>query len=71
MRTQLRIDGMHCEHCAKAASKALRTLPGVTEVFVDLAGKTALVESTVPLEEAAARAALKKEDFTLVSVQKL
>lgn len=71
MKTQLRIDGMHCEHCAKAASNAIKALPGVTAVSVDLAGKAALVESAVPLDEAAARAALEKEEFTLVSVQKL
>ena len=71
MKTQLRIDGMHCEHCAKAASNALKALPGVTAVSVDLADKAALVESAVPLDEAAARAALEKEEFTLVSVQKL
>ena len=46
-------------------------LPGVTAVSVDLADKAALVESAVPLDEAAARAALEKEEFTLVSVQKL
>ena len=71
MKTQIRIDGMHCEHCAKAASKALGALPGVSSVSVDLTNKAALVQSVMPLDEKAVRAALEKEEFTLVSMQEV
>ncbi|WP_298068362.1 heavy metal translocating P-type ATPase [uncultured Mailhella sp.] len=39
------IEGMHCMHCSGAVEKALRAVPGVREVSVDLASKTATVEA--------------------------
>jgi copper chaperone len=43
-KTVLRVDGMSCEHCVKAITKAVGGLPGVSSVAVDLAGKTVTVE---------------------------
>jgi copper chaperone len=34
----LRVEGMSCEHCAKAVTQAAGKLPGVAEVNVDLKG---------------------------------
>ena len=31
--TQLKIDGMTCQHCVAAVEKALAEVPGVTEVI--------------------------------------
>jgi copper chaperone len=36
----LRVEGMSCEHCVKAVTKAAGELPGVTDVEVDLQGGT-------------------------------
>lgn len=38
-----KINGMACENCAGRVEKALGALPGVSEVIVDLAAKTATV----------------------------
>lgn len=43
-KTVLKVDGMSCEHCIKAITKAVGALPGVSGVSVDLAGKTVAVE---------------------------
>lgn len=40
----LNVDGMSCEHCVKAIKKAVGSLPGVSNVSVDLKGKTVTVE---------------------------
>lgn len=32
------VNGMHCEHCAAAVTKAMRAVPEAGEVKVDLAG---------------------------------
>ncbi len=55
------VTGMTCGHCEQAVSSELRTLDGVTDVFVDLvAGGTSsvTVTSTQPLEQAQVAAAL-------------
>lgn len=37
------VRGMSCGHCQAAVDKALRAVPGVQEVSVDLKGETATV----------------------------
>lgn len=44
MATILKVDGMSCEHCVKAVTKAVGALPGVTAVAVDLQAKTVTVD---------------------------
>ena len=39
----LNVDGMMCEHCVKAITKAVGALPGVNGVTVDLQAKTVTV----------------------------
>ena len=51
------VNGMTCDHCVRAVTAAVRTLPGVTDVSVDLAGGTLSVigepqPSASTLEEA-------------------
>jgi len=40
----LKVDGMSCEHCVKAITKAVGTLPSVSNVSVDLNAKTVTVQ---------------------------
>ncbi|MDR1044091.1 MAG: copper ion binding protein [Candidatus Adiutrix sp.] len=42
--TILKVDGMSCEHCVKAITKAVGALSGVANVAVDLGAKTVTVE---------------------------
>lgn len=44
--TVLHVEGMACEHCVKAVTKAVTALEGVNGVMVDLQGKTVTVEHT-------------------------
>lgn len=46
-RTVLKIDGMMCGHCKMAVEKALKILPGVDDVQVNLDTKEAVVTGTV------------------------
>lgn len=53
-KTVLKVDGMSCEHCVKAITKAVGALEGVDEVKVDLAEKTVTVAhdgAKVPLNK--------------------
>lgn len=43
--TTLQLDGLHCGHCVKSVEKALTEFASVSDVKVDLASQTAVVES--------------------------
>ncbi len=53
MTTELKIEGMMCEHCKKHVTDALSKMDGVTEVKVDLEAKSAKVTAgrEIPMEE--------------------
>jgi copper chaperone len=40
----LHVNGMSCEHCKNAVTKAVSALPGVSSVDVDLNAKTVTVQ---------------------------
>jgi copper chaperone len=44
VKTVLNVEGMSCDHCVKAITSAVGSLPGVSAVKVDLAAKTVTVE---------------------------
>ena len=46
MKKTVKIEGMMCQHCVKAATKALEAVEGVTGVTVSLEEKQAVVEGT-------------------------
>ncbi len=49
-----KIQGMTCGGCAKHVEKALRSVPGVTGVVVDVAQGSAAVDGTASFEAMAA-----------------
>ena len=68
MKKSITIEGMNCGHCTASVEKALRAVPGVVAVAVDLASKTA----TLDVEEGVADAVLEKvvtdSGFTVVGI---
>lgn len=61
--TTIRIDGMKCQHCAKATQKALEEL-GATGVSIDLTKGEARYEGILEKEEL--RRTIAEKGFTLV-----
>jgi copper chaperone len=43
-KTVLNVEGMSCEHCVNAVTKAVGALPGIAGVAVDLDAGTVTVE---------------------------
>jgi copper chaperone len=43
-KTAIKVDGMSCEHCVNAITKAVEALPGIASVAVSLAEKSVAVE---------------------------
>lgn len=58
---QLQVSGMTCGHCVSAVSKAVRAVPGATEVHVDLASGEVTVEGSP--DENAVRRAIAEEGY--------
>jgi copper chaperone len=63
------VSGMTCGHCAGAVTEELRTLPGVTDVAIDLvAGGTSTVQVTsdAALDRARVAEAVDEAGYELV-----
>lgn len=59
---KLKITGMTCNHCVRAATQALESVPGVTKAEVTLEPGEALVHGEAPLD--ALIAAVAEEGYT-------
>ena len=62
--TVLKIEGMTCMHCKMTVEKALKRVPGVTGVQVDLGKKQAVVAGSP--EEASVAKAVADAGFKVV-----
>ncbi|EEO27957.1 heavy metal translocating P-type ATPase [Oxalobacter paraformigenes] len=69
MKKILQIQGMNCGHCSASVEKALKAVPGVTGVTVDLAGKTATVEAGSGVSGEALTAAVTDAGFQVTGIQ--
>ncbi len=66
--TELRVEGMTCDHCVRAVTEELSSIDGVTGVDVDLRPGTASlvrVQTSGPLERTAVAAAIDEAGYTL------
>jgi copper chaperone CopZ len=59
------VEGMSCEHCVNAITSEVTKLTGVSDVTVDLAGKTVSVTGE-SLDAQAVRAAVDEAGYTVV-----
>ncbi|MCC8194184.1 MAG: heavy metal translocating P-type ATPase [Deltaproteobacteria bacterium] len=69
MKKTMRIEGMSCGHCTGSVEKALRAVPGVTDVTVDLASKTASLDMKDGVSEDALREAVTGIGFEVAAIQ--
>ena len=60
---RLMIEGMGCDGCVAAVDEALRTVPGVRHVRVDLAAGSAEVEAEAPVAAAPLVAAVDRAGY--------
>lgn len=64
------VTGMTCDHCVRAVTTEMLSIPGVEAVDVALVSEgtsTVTVVSTEPLERSAVDAAIDEAGYTLVS----
>ena len=67
MKKEIKIDGMHCEHCAASVEKALSSLEGVKKVKVKLAKGIAKLDGEVSDE--AIKTAVTEAGFTVTGIE--
>lgn len=65
MKQVFDVQGMSCNHCAKAVTQALQQLDPQAQVQVDLAGKKVEVESAQPRQALAQ--AIADEGYTVAA----
>ena len=68
MQKSIHIEGMNCGHCKASVERALSAVPGVTDVSVDLAAKTATVHTDSASNDALT-AAVTGAGFTVKSIE--
>lgn len=59
------VQGMHCGHCAASVTKEVRTIPGVTNVQVDLASGELAITSDTAIATQAVEAAVDEAGYSL------
>ncbi len=67
MTRKMVIEGMACGHCSARVEAVLNAMDGVS-ASVDLAAKTATVELTVAVDDAALRQVVEDAGYTVVSI---
>ena len=69
MKKHLAVEGINCGHCTSAVEKALRAVPGVRDVSVELASKTATVEIDASVSDEALRKAVTEAGYQVSAVR--
>lgn len=60
------VKGMSCEHCASSVTSQLNTVPGVSDVQVDLGTGQVTVTGDGPIDDGAVRAAIDEAGYEVV-----
>jgi copper chaperone len=60
--TELKVEGMTCNHCKTSVEKALKSVPGVENAEVDLQEGKAKVQGNAPVDQLVA--AVQEEGYT-------
>ena len=68
MKKTMNIEGMMCAHCQGRVEKALKEVPGVTEVTVNLEAKNAVVTAEDSVSADTLKAAVVDAGYEVTSV---
>ncbi|MFH0823940.1 MAG: heavy-metal-associated domain-containing protein [Pseudomonadota bacterium] len=61
----IKIEGMSCNHCVAAVTKALDSVDGVKDLTVDLKKGEAVFSETKPVDDAELKRAVEKAGFSI------
>ncbi len=69
MKKEIKISGMHCEHCKARIEKALSDLEGVKAVKVDLKKACAVVECTDSCDDSVLKNTVEELGFEAGTIE--
>lgn len=69
MKKVITIEGMRCAHCTGSVEKALRNLPGVRDVQMDLASKSATLEVDDNVSNDVLSNAITKSGYSVTGIE--
>lgn len=62
----IKVDGMHCEHCANKVINALENIEGIEKVKVNLNTKEVLITSRVDIDNNLIKETISKLDYQVI-----
>ena len=62
----VKIEGMHCDHCAKTVEEKISTIEGVKKVKVNLNKKEAAITADNNIDTKLIKEVLKETDFKVI-----
>ena len=68
MEREIKIEGMSCRHCVKAAEDALSSIEGVSDVKVDLDTKRAVFKADASVTDKMIKEAVAEEGFEVTEI---
>jgi copper chaperone len=71
MKKKILIEGMSCEHCVKHVKEALSELSGVISATVNLAAKTAVIETTGDVDDETIKSTIDDVGYEVVKIEVL
>ncbi len=71
MQKEIKVGGMHCEHCVATVSKALSGLPGVSDVKVSLKENRAVFSAADSVSDELVKAAVESAGFDAGEIKSL
>ncbi len=65
IKTEIKVEGMHCNHCASKVETAVKSLDGVKSVKVDLDTKSVEIVSSTEIDRVALAKAIENAGFAV------
>ncbi len=65
MTSTIKIKGMSCQHCVMAVTNALKEVPGLSRVNVDLQNGSATVEHEQPIDMNLVKSVVEREGYQI------
>ena len=69
MERTMKIEGMMCGHCEARVKKALESVDGVVSAKADRNAKTAVVELSKDVDNAALKKAVEDQDYQVTGIE--
>ncbi len=68
MKKQINIEGMNCGNCVRHVERALKEVPGVEDVQVDLRGRNAVVDTNGAVTDALLKEAVDDAGYDVTGI---